>query len=205
VLLLDSESAPVLGCPGRTKSKLPRRGSSADSAGVQHSLMSRGLDALALEQVEVPWVGSVMRSCASTPPPSRDELEWPLERLPAIPSYELSGVVAAVAPDLSEPRRRRPRPRRSVWKQGRGECARDHPRRWLTSRPGSLDGSALEPLDRALDHLVPSSGAVVGGDEMPPDPKRVEEQAADLDIVVVAAEGTKERAQVVHPSVVDAL
>src|SRR6266511_4201443 len=30
---------------------------------------------------------------------SRDELEWPLDRLPAVPSYELSGVVAAVADD----------------------------------------------------------------------------------------------------------
>jgi NADPH:quinone reductase-like Zn-dependent oxidoreductase len=28
---------------------------------------------------------------------TRDELEWPLDRLPAVPSYELSGVVAAVA------------------------------------------------------------------------------------------------------------
>jgi NADPH:quinone reductase-like Zn-dependent oxidoreductase len=27
---------------------------------------------------------------------TRDELEWPLDRLPAIPSYELSGVVVAV-------------------------------------------------------------------------------------------------------------
>lgn len=31
---------------------------------------------------------------------TRDELDWPLDRLPAIPSYELSGVVAAVAPDV---------------------------------------------------------------------------------------------------------
>jgi NADPH:quinone reductase-like Zn-dependent oxidoreductase len=30
---------------------------------------------------------------------TRDELTWPEDRLPAIPSYELSGVVAAVAPD----------------------------------------------------------------------------------------------------------
>ena len=30
---------------------------------------------------------------------TRDELEWPLDRLPAVPSYELSGVVAAVADD----------------------------------------------------------------------------------------------------------
>src|SRR5215468_4986120 len=36
---------------------------------------------------------------------TRDELTWPVDRLPAIPSYELSGVVARVAPavrDLSE-------------------------------------------------------------------------------------------------------
>jgi NADPH:quinone reductase-like Zn-dependent oxidoreductase len=30
---------------------------------------------------------------------TRDELTWPVDRLPAIPSYELSGVVAEVAPD----------------------------------------------------------------------------------------------------------
>jgi NADPH:quinone reductase-like Zn-dependent oxidoreductase len=27
---------------------------------------------------------------------TRDELDWPTDRLPAIPSYELSGVVASV-------------------------------------------------------------------------------------------------------------
>ncbi len=31
---------------------------------------------------------------------TRDELEWPTDRLPAIPSYELSGVVAEVASDV---------------------------------------------------------------------------------------------------------
>ena len=31
---------------------------------------------------------------------TRDELTWPLDRLPAVPSYELSGVVAAVAGDI---------------------------------------------------------------------------------------------------------
>jgi NADPH:quinone reductase-like Zn-dependent oxidoreductase len=30
---------------------------------------------------------------------TRNELTWPVERLPAIPSYELSGVVAALGPD----------------------------------------------------------------------------------------------------------
>jgi NADPH:quinone reductase-like Zn-dependent oxidoreductase len=29
---------------------------------------------------------------------TRDELTWPVDRLPAIPSYELSGVVVAIGP-----------------------------------------------------------------------------------------------------------
>jgi NADPH:quinone reductase-like Zn-dependent oxidoreductase len=33
---------------------------------------------------------------------TRDELEWPLDRLPAIPSYELSGIVAALGPDVDD-------------------------------------------------------------------------------------------------------
>ena len=33
---------------------------------------------------------------------TRDELSWPAERLPAIPSYELSGVVAEVSPDVRD-------------------------------------------------------------------------------------------------------
>jgi NADPH:quinone reductase-like Zn-dependent oxidoreductase len=33
---------------------------------------------------------------------TRDELTWPVDRLPAIPSYELSGVVAEVAPDVRD-------------------------------------------------------------------------------------------------------
>src|SRR5436305_12818956 len=33
---------------------------------------------------------------------TRDELEWPTDRLPAIPSYEVSGVVMEVAADVSD-------------------------------------------------------------------------------------------------------
>jgi NADPH:quinone reductase-like Zn-dependent oxidoreductase len=33
---------------------------------------------------------------------TRDELDWPVDRLPAIPSYELSGVVEAVGSDVAE-------------------------------------------------------------------------------------------------------
>src|SRR6266581_3305505 len=33
---------------------------------------------------------------------TRDELTWPVDRLPAIPSYELSGVVVEVGPDVGD-------------------------------------------------------------------------------------------------------
>jgi NADPH:quinone reductase-like Zn-dependent oxidoreductase len=33
---------------------------------------------------------------------TRDELTWPVDRLPAIPSYEVSGIVAEVAPDARD-------------------------------------------------------------------------------------------------------
>jgi NADPH:quinone reductase-like Zn-dependent oxidoreductase len=35
---------------------------------------------------------------------TRNELEWPVDRLPAIPSYEVSGVVTEVSPDVEESR-----------------------------------------------------------------------------------------------------
>jgi NADPH:quinone reductase-like Zn-dependent oxidoreductase len=64
-------------------------------------LHARGLDALRHEVIETPSLrlGEALvevRAAAIT----RDELEWPLERLPAVPSYELSGVVAGVADDV---------------------------------------------------------------------------------------------------------
>jgi NADPH:quinone reductase-like Zn-dependent oxidoreductase len=54
-----------------------------------------------LDEVDVPAIaaGEVLvrvHAAALT----RDELDWPTDRLPAIPSYELSGVVEAVAPDV---------------------------------------------------------------------------------------------------------
>jgi NADPH:quinone reductase-like Zn-dependent oxidoreductase len=64
-------------------------------------LHSPGLDGLVLEEVETPapQAGEALvevHAAAVT----RDELEWPVDRLPAIPSYELSGVVAALASDV---------------------------------------------------------------------------------------------------------
>ena len=64
-------------------------------------LRSPGLEGLVPERMEAPrpHAGEALvrvHAAAIT----RDELDWPVDRLPAIPSYELSGVVAAVAPDV---------------------------------------------------------------------------------------------------------
>ena len=64
-------------------------------------LHSPGIAGLALEEIDAPAVGPgealvEVHAAAIT----KDELEWPVDRLPAIPSYELSGVVSAVAPDV---------------------------------------------------------------------------------------------------------
>ena len=64
-------------------------------------LTAPGVDGLRLETVDTPSpeLGQALvevHAAAIT----RGELEWPLDRLPAVPSYELSGVVAAVADDV---------------------------------------------------------------------------------------------------------
>jgi D-arabinose 1-dehydrogenase-like Zn-dependent alcohol dehydrogenase len=63
-------------------------------------LHAPGVDGLRYETIETPPLraGEVLvevHAAAIT----RDELEWPLDRLPAIPSYELSGVVVAADDD----------------------------------------------------------------------------------------------------------
>lgn len=56
-----------------------------------------GPEALELEQVETPEPGpGDALVCVHAAAITRDELEWPVDRLPAIPSYELSGEVAAL-------------------------------------------------------------------------------------------------------------
>ena len=58
---------------------------------------------LVVEEIEVPALGegeALVRVHAAAI--TRDELTWPEDRLPAIPSYELSGVVAQVAPDVRD-------------------------------------------------------------------------------------------------------
>src|SRR5438477_5894794 len=62
-----------------------------------------GIDALSVDDVEVPRPGpgeALLRVHAAAI--TRDELDWPVDRLPAIPSYEVSGVVEAVAAGVEE-------------------------------------------------------------------------------------------------------
>jgi NADPH:quinone reductase-like Zn-dependent oxidoreductase len=68
-----------------------------------HLVLPRGVDGLVVEQVDTPRPGPgevLVRVHAAAI--TRDELDWPVDRLPAIPSYELSGVIEAVGPDVSD-------------------------------------------------------------------------------------------------------
>lgn len=61
-------------------------------------LHAPGVDGLRRESIDAPALQRgealvAVHAAAIT----RDELEWPLDRLPAVPSYELSGVVVALA------------------------------------------------------------------------------------------------------------
>lgn len=67
-------------------------------------LRTPGVEGLALEQIEAPHAlpgEALVRVHAAAI--TRDELDWPTDRLPATPSYELSGVVIAVGPDVEVP------------------------------------------------------------------------------------------------------
>jgi NADPH:quinone reductase-like Zn-dependent oxidoreductase len=62
-----------------------------------------GPEQLVYEQVAAPAPGrgeALVRVHAAAL--TRGELEWPVDRLPAIPSYELSGVVAALGPGVDD-------------------------------------------------------------------------------------------------------
>jgi NADPH:quinone reductase-like Zn-dependent oxidoreductase len=62
-----------------------------------------GIASLVYEELEQPTAGpgdALVRVHAAAI--TRGELDWPADRLPATPSYELSGVVAAVGPDVDD-------------------------------------------------------------------------------------------------------
>lgn len=105
---------------------------------------------LVYEQLETPKPGPgevLVRVHAAAI--TRDELEWPADRLPATPSYELSGVVAAVGPDVADVAIRE-----SVYALSgfdRDGAAAEYaivPQEFLAAKPSSLDHveSAAIPL-----------------------------------------------------------
>jgi NADPH:quinone reductase-like Zn-dependent oxidoreductase len=62
-----------------------------------------GIDALSVDKIEVPQPRpgeALVRVHAAAI--TRDELDWPTDRLPAIVSYELSGVVEEVSDDIRD-------------------------------------------------------------------------------------------------------
>jgi NADPH:quinone reductase-like Zn-dependent oxidoreductase len=62
-----------------------------------------GIDLLSVDEIEVPQPGpgeGLVRVHATAI--TRDELDWPVDRLPAIVSYELSGVVEQVGNDVGD-------------------------------------------------------------------------------------------------------
>jgi NADPH:quinone reductase-like Zn-dependent oxidoreductase len=65
-------------------------------------LHAPGLDGLAVDTIDTPSPGEgevLVRVHAAAL--TRDELDWVTSRLPAIPSYELSGTIAALGPGVS--------------------------------------------------------------------------------------------------------
>jgi NADPH:quinone reductase-like Zn-dependent oxidoreductase len=63
-----------------------------------------GIEGLAYERLQTPQPGAgeaLVRVLAAAI--TRDELEWPVDRLPATPSYELSGVVVSLGTEVDGP------------------------------------------------------------------------------------------------------
>jgi NADPH:quinone reductase-like Zn-dependent oxidoreductase len=102
-----------------------------------------GIDGLATEEVETPSTGAGevlvrVRAAAIT----RDELDWPTDRLPAIPSYELSGLVAAVSPDVEGVT------------VGEAVCAlTPFDRNGVAADYAAVPADVLAPKPRTLDHV----------------------------------------------------
>src|SRR3954447_12829370 len=99
-----------------------------------------GPEQLVLEQIPIPAPGpgeALVRVYAAAL--TRDELEWPVARLPAIPSYELSGVVAELGPGVD---------RLAVGDHVYGMTAFD--RDGVAADYAAIDAELLAPKPRAL-------------------------------------------------------
>jgi len=102
-----------------------------------------GAQGLVLEEIETPPLQAgeaLVRVHAASI--TRDELEWPTDRLPAIPSYELSGVVIAVSPDVDSV---------SVGEPVYGLTGFD--RDGVAAEYAAVPANVLAPKPRRLDHV----------------------------------------------------
>ena len=115
-------------------------------------LHSPGLDGLRVEEIEAPPLGAdealvEVRAAAIT----RDELDWPVDRLPAIPSYELSGVVAAVGRDVSD-----------VAAGDAVYALTPFDRDGVAATQASVPATVLAPKPSTLDHVASAAMPLAG-------------------------------------------
>jgi NADPH:quinone reductase-like Zn-dependent oxidoreductase len=98
---------------------------------------------LVLESIPTPRLGNgealvEVHAAAIT----RDELTWPVERLPAIPSYELSGLVVSVAPGVH-----------TVYVGDSVFALTGFDRDGVAAGYAAVSGDLLGPKPRALEHV----------------------------------------------------
>jgi NADPH:quinone reductase-like Zn-dependent oxidoreductase len=111
-----------------------------------------GPASLAYEEIETPNAASgeaLVRVHAAAI--TRDELEWPRERLPATPSYELSGVVAAVGSGVTD--------------IAAGDAVyglTDFDREGAAAEYGIVRGEFLAPKPRTLGHVESAAIPLAG-------------------------------------------
>jgi NADPH:quinone reductase-like Zn-dependent oxidoreductase len=106
-----------------------------------------GPEGLRIEEIATPEPGPadvVVRVHAAAI--TRDELEWPVDRLPATPSYELSGVVAAAGERVVDP---------VIGAQVYGLTGFD--RDGVAAEYATAPADNLAPLPRTLGHVESAS------------------------------------------------
>jgi len=82
---------------------------------------------------------------------TRGELDWPVDRLPAIPSYEFSGVVVAAAPDVAD---------FTLGESVYALCAFD--RDGAAAEYVALPSTLLAPKPRTLDYVESATVPLAG-------------------------------------------
>jgi NADPH:quinone reductase-like Zn-dependent oxidoreductase len=99
--LVERAQTPMIHSSGLDEQKSAAPANETKMMSAVRLVSARALDGLVLEQAPIPRPGpgeALVRVHAAAI--TRDELDWPVDRLPAIPSYELSGVVAGLGSNV---------------------------------------------------------------------------------------------------------